>query len=168
MLKTNWQSKQIWILIMLLVVVFDQYTKILSSHYLDFHQFIAIVPGVKLMLAHNYGAAWSFLANQTGWQRWFLAGVAVLMSGILSVWIYKTRVTAVAEGISLSLILGGALGNLIDRLIFGYVIDFISLYYKAWHWPTFNIADAAITVGGVMLAIEVLKKKEETQEAVGI
>ena len=104
-----------------------------------------------LMLAHNTGAAFSFLASAGGWQRWFLAGVALVVSVVVSVWLTRLKHTEQMLGIALGLVLGGGLGNLIDRVSLGYVVDFISWHYNDWYWPAFNIADSAICVGAVLL-----------------
>ena len=112
---------------------------------------------------HNTGAAFSFLSDAGGWQRWLFAGLAVGMSVVISVWLTRLKENETLIAVALSLILGGAIGNLIDRLAYGYVIDFLDVYYETWHWPAFNIADSAITVGVVLMLIDSFKPKlEET------
>jgi signal peptidase II len=103
------------------------------------------------MLAHNTGAAFSFLASAGGWQRWFLAAVAGVVSVVVAVWLTRLEPRQRILGLSLGLILGGGLGNLIDRVTLGYVVDFISWHYEEWYWPAFNIADSAICLGAVLL-----------------
>jgi signal peptidase II len=110
---------------------------------------------------HNTGAAFSFLSDAGGWQRWLFAGLAVGMSVVISVWLTRLKENETLIAVALSLILGGAIGNLIDRLAYGYVIDFLDVYYETWHWPAFNIADSAITVGVVLMLIDSFKSKPE-------
>jgi signal peptidase II len=121
-----------------------------------------VVPYFNFTLAYNYGAAFSFLADAGGWQRWFFTGLAAIFSVVMFVWITRLKSSAKLEAISLSLSLGGAIGNLVDRLIFGYVIDFLDVYYQSYHWPAFNIADSAICIGAVLLILDSFKKKDES------
>ncbi len=159
------KMRAIWLLNAGFVMGLDQLTKYLSTRYLMLNDQISIFPGLDLTLRHNTGAAFSFLANASGWQRWFFIGLALLMSTIIYVWLgrlyscerYVTR--AKQEGFALSLILGGAIGNVIDRLMHGYVIDFILLYYEKWQWPAFNLADSAICVGAILLFPVLFKKQ---------
>lgn len=139
------------------VLLLDQITKVLSTRYLSFSTSLSIIPGLDLTLSHNTGAAFSFLANASGWQRGFFITLAAVVSLIIIVWLMKLQKTQKMEGIGLSLILGGALGNLWDRLAHGYVIDFILLYYKEWTWPVFNIADTAICIGVVFLIFSIFR-----------
>lgn len=129
------------------LVLVDQATKIAAVKWLTYQQALPVLPGFNLTLMHNPGAAFSFLADAGGWQRWFFAGLAV----VVSVWlVFLIRASAPAARLyrlGLTLILGGAVGNLIDRLRLGYVIDFVELYYRTWSWPAFNVADSAITIG---------------------
>lgn len=133
------------------VVGLDQYTKALASAELQYRVPVEIASWFDLMLAHNTGAAFSFLASAGGWQRWFLAGVALVVSVVVSIWLTRLERSEQVLGIALGLILGGGLGNLIDRVSLGYVVDFISWHYNDWYWPAFNIADSAICVGAVLL-----------------
>ncbi len=156
-----------WLWLTLLVIVLDLGSKALISHYFSLYETLAVIPGwFNLTLAHNSGAAFSFLANESGWQRWFFASIALLVSIIIFFWIKRLQAHERWMAIALALILGGALGNLWDRLTLGYVVDFLDFYYqsdprtKAMHWPAFNIADSAISIGAVMLIIDALFKKE--------
>jgi signal peptidase II len=116
-------------------------------------------------MAHNTGAAFSFLAQAGGWQRWFFVGLTVIISTGLIIWLKKLSSAAKLEAISISMILGGAIGNVIDRLCHGYVIDFLDVYYGSYHWPTFNIADSAIVVGAALLIIDsFMATPAQTQE----
>ena len=133
------------------VIGLDQYTKALASAELQYRVPVEITSWFDLMLAHNTGAAFSFLASAGGWQRWFLAGVALVVSVVVSVWLTRLKHSEQVLGIALGLVLGGGLGNLIDRVSLGYVVDFISWHYNDWYWPAFNIADSAICVGAVLL-----------------
>lgn len=142
-----------WLGFLLAAVVIwvDQYTKALASAELQYRVPVEVTSWFDLMLAHNTGAAFSFLASAGGWQRWFLAGVALAVSLVVAVWLTRLKRSELMLGIALGLVLGGGLGNLIDRVSLGYVVDFISWHYNDWYWPAFNIADSAICVGAVLL-----------------
>jgi len=155
-LKKGIPSASIWLWLSLLVVGLDQLTKIWVSATLALYQSIPVLPFFDLRLLHNEGAAWSILATAGGWQRWFLAGLAIFVTGILIVWLSRTQRQQYWLASALALVIGGAVGNVIDRLIYGYVIDFIDIYYQGWHWPAFNIADSAICIGVVLLLIDAL------------
>jgi len=139
-----------WLLLSLLLLLLDQASKGWISGYLSLHQSEPLMAGLNLTLMHNYGAAFSFLGNAGGWQRWLFSGIAVAVSLLLTVWLWRLQGNR-RLALALALILGGALGNLWDRLLLGYVIDFIDIYYAGWHWPAFNVADSAITVGALLL-----------------
>lgn len=143
-----------WLWLSLLIVIADQVTKWLAEYSLDLHAPVPILPGFNLTLVYNPGAAFSFLSQAGGWQRWFFVFFALAISCFLIFWLLRLPARAKWLACSLALIIGGAIGNLVDRLAYGHVIDFIDLYYGSWHWPAFNIADAAITVGAVMLIID--------------
>ncbi|MGD8483342.1 MAG: signal peptidase II [Thioalkalispiraceae bacterium] len=143
-----------WLWIALVVIVLDQITKQLASNLLEMYQPVALMPMFNWTLMHNTGAAFSFLSDQAGWQRWFFTLIALLVSAVLIAWTSKLKANEKGQAIAFALVLGGALGNVIDRIAYGYVIDFIDVYYKQWHWPAFNIADSAISIGVVLLIIE--------------
>lgn len=143
-----------WMWLSLLAVVLDQASKLAVSHSMELYQSIAILPYFNLTYVHNTGAAFSFLSDAGGWQRWFFAGLAVVISTVLGVWLARLKKSEILLAVSLSLVLGGAIGNLIDRLVYGYVIDFLDVYYKSWHWPAFNVADSAITLGVALMLLE--------------
>ena len=143
-----------WIWLAMAVVVLDQLTKYIASTSLEMHQPIAVMPMFNWTLMHNTGAAFSFLADAGGWQRWFFAVIAVVVSVVIFLWIKRLEQHEKWQAIALALILGGALGNVIDRIWLGYVVDFIQVYYQQWYWPAFNIADSAISIGVVMIIIE--------------
>ncbi len=125
---------------------------------LDLHQPVPVIPFLNLTLTHNTGAAFSFLSDAGGWQRWFFAGLTIVVSIIIVVWLTRLKPGQRWLPVSLSLVLGGALGNLWDRLAIGAVVDFIDVYYGTWHWPAFNLADSAICVGAVMLVVSTFKE----------
>ena len=142
-----------------LVIVFDQVSKWLMVSRLSLYETVIVMPYFNLTMAHNEGAAFSFLAQAGGWQRWFFIWLALIISVVLLVWLAKLKPTEKLEAISLSLILGGALGNVIDRISYGYVIDFIDLYIGHNHWPVFNIADSAICIGAILLVADSFKSQ---------
>ncbi len=146
-----------WIWVSLLVIVLDQLTKLWASSALDYGVPVAVLPSFNLTLLHNTGAAFSFLSEAGGWQRWFFALVALVISAIILVWLKRLSGEKVWLALALALVLGGAMGNVWDRITLGYVVDFIQLYYQQWYWPAFNIADSAIFIGAVMLVIDSLR-----------
>ncbi len=147
--------RTIWIA--LVVVVADQLTKWAALKYLTRHVEVAVVPFVNLTLVYNRGAAFGFLNSASGWQNVFFIAVAAVACVAIGYFLYRLEPGEKKMGIGLSLILGGAIGNLIDRLAHGYVIDFIDFYYQSWHWPAFNVGDSAITVGAVIIALTAVK-----------
>ncbi len=141
-----------WLWLSLLVLILDQASKLTVAGSMRLFESIPLSPGFNLTYVHNTGAAFSFLAQAGGWQRWLFAGLAVVMSSIIAVWLLRLQKHETLMAAALSMVLGGAIGNLIDRVAYGYVIDFLDVYYQDWHWPAFNIADSAICVGvGLML-----------------
>jgi signal peptidase II len=145
-----------------LVVVADQVTKIWISGALRPYELVPVIDGFfNLTLAFNTGAAFSFLAQGGGWQRWLLSGLAVVVTIVLVVWLTRLdrheRWTAAA----LSLVIGGAVGNLLDRLRLGHVVDFLDFYLGSWHWPAFNVADSAIVVGVAILLLASFRRPAE-------
>jgi signal peptidase II len=155
-----------WLGLSFLAVVLDQVSKLVVSGSMQLYQSIKIMPYFNLTYVHNTGAAFSFLSDAGGWQRWFFAGLAVIISTVMVVWLAKLKQHETLLAVALSLVLGGAIGNLIDRLAYGYVIDFLDVYYQSWHWPAFNIADSAITLGVVLMLLESfgLGKSEDAAE----
>jgi signal peptidase II len=129
----------------------DQATKILASRALTYGTPLPVLSGFNLTLLHNPGAAFSFLADADGWQRWLFTALALGVSAYVVVLLRAPGAHPPGYQAGLSLILGGAIGNLIDRLLHGHVVDFIQVYYRSWYFPAFNVADSAITVGAVLL-----------------
>lgn len=148
-----------WIWIPLFVILIDRVSKYFVAKYLILNQSINIFPSLNLFYTLNKGAAFSFLNQASGWQIWLFAGVAIGVSLFIIEWLLRIDKNRVWQSVSLALILGGTLGNLFDRLYYGYVTDFIDVYYAVHHWPSFNIADSAICIGAVMLIIDVIFKK---------
>ncbi|HET7569261.1 MAG TPA: signal peptidase II [Gammaproteobacteria bacterium] len=146
-----------WLWISAAVIVFDQITKLLISHHMGLFDSIGLTPFLRLTLLHNSGAAFSFLSQASGWQRWFFIGLGLVVSIVILLWLRKLpRKRRRLLGIGLALVLGGALGNVIDRVAYGYVIDFIDFFYHGWNFPPFNVADSSITVGAILVIIDTL------------
>lgn len=152
-------GKLTWLWLSLIVIAADQVSKHWFVANLDMYEQIVVIPDLfSWTLAYNRGAAFSFLANETGWQRWFFAVIAFAVSAILVVWLKRLKANETWLAIALALVLGGAIGNLYDRVILGHVVDFILVHWKTqWYFPAFNIADSAITVGAVMLALDMFR-----------
>jgi signal peptidase II len=147
----------IWISLSAVIVVLDQMTKWAIDRWLDLYDKYPINSFLNITYQKNEGAAFSFLADASGWQRWFFIVLAMTVSSVIGVWLWRIRTEGpliLAAG--LSLVLGGAIGNVIDRIIHGYVIDFIQVLIFGWPFPSFNIADSAITVGAAFLIIDAL------------
>jgi len=142
-----------WYLLASAVLVVDLFTKYLAVTHLTYASPVVITHWFDFTLLYNRGAAFSFLSQAGGWQRWGLSVVAGLVSIVLVIWLYRLPASAWDRGVALAMILGGALGNLWDRLTLGYVVDFIHLHYREYYWPAFNVADAAITSGAVLLVM---------------
>ena len=141
------------------VIIIDQITKYFAVEKLALHEVKSIYEGFNLILIYNEGAAFSFLSDAGGWQRWFLIGVSCVVCVFIVVWMYQSISKSKCLLAGLSLILGGALGNLWDRLSLGYVVDFIEVYYEDLYWPAFNISDSAITIGAILLILDIFLKE---------
>lgn len=138
------------------VFIGDQLTKFAASDYLSRHGTAELTSFFSLTLVHNTGAAFGMLSSASGWQNILFIAIALTACVVILAVVSRLEAKDIFLAAGLMLILGGAAGNLTDRLIHGYVIDFIDVYYRAWHWPAFNIADSAITVGAVLLALDSL------------
>lgn len=143
-----------WLWLVVVVLIVD-----LGSKYLILKDFmlgdtVPLFPSLNLHYARNYGAAFSFLADKDGWQRWFFAGIAIGINLILMVMMYRAKATDKLNNIAYALIIGGALGNLFDRLWHGFVVDMIDFYIGDWHFATFNLADTAICIGALLIVLE--------------
>lgn len=150
----TWSRYGAWLGLSLIIMALDLWTKQLASAQLILYQAQPVTSWLNLTLAHNSGAAFSFLADAGGWARWFLVSAAVIVMSILLVWLKRLPNPARLLPSAISLILAGALGNLIDRVRLGYVVDFIDVHVAGFHWPAFNLADSAIVVGVTFILIE--------------
>jgi signal peptidase II len=153
-----------WLWFSLLIIVLYQVTKQLIEASFMVYETLSVLPFFNLTLAYNEGAAFSFLSDQGGWQRWFFALMASGVTIVLVVWLSRLRGEKVLA-LSLALVIGGAVGNLIDRLLFGHVIDFLDFFYGQYHWPAFNVADIAISIGVALLFIDALLGREVRTDA---
>jgi len=147
-----------WIWLAVVVVILDQLTKYIASASLVMYKPVAVMPMFNWTLMHNSGAAFSFLHDAGGWQRWFFALIAIVVSVVIILWINRLQQHEKWQAAALALILGGAIGNVIDRIWLGYVVDFIDVYYDNSHWPAFNIADSAISIGVAMIIIDSIRE----------
>ena len=147
-----------WLGLAGVIIVVDQLSKLwISSHFI-YGESLRVMASFNLVLAHNTGAAFSFLSNAGGWQRWMFSAIAI----VAAVWIVRLLRQHARETLfclALALVLGGALGNLIDRVVYGYVVDFLDFYWGNYHFPAFNVADSAISVGAALLILDSFKKK---------
>jgi signal peptidase II len=147
----------VWLAIAVAVVLLDQLTKTLITRSFQLNDVRTITPFFDLVRAHNTGAAFSFLAGAAGWQRWFFIALGAV-AAVFIVWMLRSHGEQTLFCWALALILGGALGNVIDRLLHGYVVDFIQVHWRGWYFPSFNIADSAITVGAAFLILDELRR----------
>jgi signal peptidase II len=158
------QSGIRWLLLAVLVFIIDIGSKFLVMNTMDYGwpNRIEILPFFNLLYVHNYGAAFSFLNDAGGWQRWLFAAIALGVSGLLAFWMRRTPLQNRLANSAYALIIGGALGNLFDRLYHGFVVDFLDFYAGTYHWPAFNIADTAICIGAALIILEgfIADKKE--------
>jgi len=151
-----------WLWLSLLVILLDLGSKYLADSLLTYASPVALLPVFDLTLLYNTGAAFSFLAGASGWQRWLFVAIAVGMSAFLLHWMRRTPRSQRLLGVGLALVLGGALGNLYDRTVHGHVVDFISLHWAGHYFPAFNIADFAITLGTIALLADMLFSRNDT------
>jgi signal peptidase II len=156
MLKLLWLSA--------LVVVLDQASKFWIMATFEDYEVMTVLPVFNLTLVYNTGAAFSFLSNAGGWQRWFFITVAVVISVVMVAWLRQLKPHERMTGVGLALVIGGAVGNLIDRVWLGKVVDFLQWHWQQWYWPSFNLADSAITVGvGILLVDAVLAARRDSE-----
>ncbi|MDO4223249.1 MAG: signal peptidase II [Acinetobacter sp.] len=162
--KIHWRNA-LWLGLSALAIVLDQWTKWLAETYLTFHEPVPVMPLLNWTLAYNTGAAFSFLSTAGGWQQYFFVALASGMSLIFIFWLLRLSPKLVILPMALALILGGAVGNLIDRVTLGHVVDFIHVYWGDSHFPIFNIADCAITLGAILLLIDSLFLESKRNKA---
>jgi len=151
------QGLVLWLGIALLVLLIDQFTKVLVLGAFQLGDSTPVTSFFNLVRAHNHGAAFSFLAAAGGWQRWFFTSIGVV-AALFMLWMLRSHAGQTLFCLAISLILGGAVGNVIDRLLHGYVVDFLDFFWGSWHFPAFNMADSAITLGaGLLILDEILR-----------
>jgi len=146
----------VWLGVTALVIALDWFSKQRISESLELYRPRAIFSWLNITLAHNYGAAFSFLSDAGGWQRGFFIVLSSVVSVVLLVWLLRLPRQEWRTGLGLALVLGGAIGNLVDRIKLGYVVDFIDVHFGGWHYPAFNVADSAITCGVILLLLDAL------------
>jgi signal peptidase II len=154
-----------WLWVSLAVIVLDQATKFLATRFLELYERVVVLPVLDFTLLHNTGAAFSLLANASGWQRPFFITLGIVVSAALVVWMFRMPRGEKLLPLALSLIIGGAIGNVIDRVAHGYVIDFIHAHWGGAYFPAFNIADSAITVGAALLLLDAFREQSRGQPA---
>ncbi|WP_086931183.1 signal peptidase II [Agarilytica rhodophyticola] len=150
-----------WYALSFVIIVLDLISKKIVSDSFELYERLNVLPFFDITLRHNSGAAFSFLAGQGGWQIWFFSILSFAVSVVLIVWIFRAAQKNIWEVLALSLVLGGAVGNLYDRVTLGYVVDFILVYYQEYQFPAFNVADSAISVGAAILILDTLFNKEK-------
>ena len=150
-------SLALWLGLALVVIVLDQFTKTLILGYFQLGDSRHVTPFFNVVRVHNTGAAFSFLAGAAGWQRWFFITLGFVATGFI-VWMLRSHPSQKLFGFAVTMIMGGALGNVIDRLLHGYVVDFIQLHWRGWYFPSFNLADSAITLGAVLLIVDEVRR----------
>jgi len=143
-----------YLLLAAAVIFLDQLSKHWIINNLSLYQSMPVIPGFSIVHARNYGAAFGFLNNAGGWQTVFFSVIAIGVSLVLLVWLKRIAASDRQLSLALALVLGGAIGNLIDRLQFNYVVDFLLVYYQSWQFPAFNLADSAITIGAILLLMD--------------
>ena len=153
----------VWLVLAACIVLIDQGTKIAFDFWLNYGERLAVLPFFDFTLVYNRGAAFSFLAGQDGWQRWLFTGLG-LTASVFIVWLLRRNAREPRFCLALSLILGGALGNVLDRIVYGHVIDFLLLYWNQWYFPAFNIADIAITLGAILLIFDELLRLRDARQ----
>jgi len=146
-----------WLGLALVVVLLDQFSKMLVIDAFKLNHSQPLTSWFNLVRVHNSGAAFSFLAGASGWQRWFFVGLGAVASGFI-VWMLKKHPTQTLFCFAISMIMGGAIGNVVDRLLHGHVVDFIQLHYGGWYFPAFNLADSAITLGAICLVLDEIRR----------
>lgn len=162
--KPTTGSQLKWLWLAALVVALDLGTKAMATAMLTYGVPVPVVPMFNVTLLHNTGAAFSFLAGAAGWQRWFFVVLALVVSVVLVGWLRKLQRHETLSAIAIVLILGGALGNVYDRIVHGYVVDFLHFYWQSWHFPAFNLADTAITIGAAMMILDMFRKPADADK----
>ncbi|ELL9331314.1 signal peptidase II [Vibrio fluvialis] len=158
------QSGLRWLWLALLVFVADIAIKlvVMNSMGYGWENRIEILPFFNLLYVHNYGAAFSFLSDQAGWQRWLFTGIAFAVVGLLAFWMRRLPSSDKWNNMAYALIIGGAVGNVFDRVVHGFVVDYLDFYWGTYHWPAFNLADSAICIGAAMIILDGFRGKKQT------
>ena len=146
-----------WLWITVLALVLDQVTKIYILNSFALYERLEVTFFFNITHVHNYGAAFSFLSDAGGWQRWFFTAIAIAVSALMLWWMKQAKREQLLLPISMAFILSGALGNLYDRLAYGYVVDFLDFHWAGYHWPAFNVADSAIFIGAALMIWDAFK-----------
>jgi signal peptidase II len=154
-----------WLWLTLLCLVFDQVTKQWVVGVFNLYESFEVLPIFNITYVHNLGAAFSFLADQGGWQRWFFTAIAAIASIVFIIWLAKTPRSQTLLGIAFALMLSGAVGNLIDRVMFGYVIDFLDFHWAGNHFPAFNVADSMIFIGAAFMILDSFITKDDSKKS---
>lgn len=144
-----------WLGLALAIFIADQFTKVLIMGYYRLGDSTHVTSFFNIVRAHNSGAAFSFLAAASGWQRWFFTAIGIAAAGLI-VWLLRSHAGQRLFSFALSCVLGGAIGNVVDRLLHGYVVDFVQVHWRGWYFPAFNVADSAITIGAACLILDEL------------
>ncbi|NPC54698.1 signal peptidase II [Caenimonas soli] len=150
-----------WLGLALAIIIADQFTKVLILGYYQLGDSTYVTSFFNVVRAHNTGAAFSFLAGASGWQRWFFTAIGVA-AAVFIIWMLRSHAGQRLFSFALACILGGAIGNVVDRLMHGYVVDFVQLHWRGWYFPAFNVADSAITVGAACLILDELLRVRKT------
>ena len=153
----NQQSFLLWMGAAALILILDQLTKVIAKSSLIKGISQPVTSFLNWTLVYNPGAAFSFLAQAGGWQRWFFTGIGLIAAAVM-IWLIRKNTSHTLFCLAMSLVLSGAIGNVIDRILYGAVVDFVDLHYAGWHWPAFNIADSAITIGVILLILDEIKR----------
>ncbi|MES2414654.1 MAG: signal peptidase II [Pseudomonadota bacterium] len=151
-----------WLGLALLLLIADQFTKVLILGYYRLGDATYITSFFNIVRVHNAGAAFSFLASESGWQRWLFTAIGI-GAAIFIIWMLRSHAGQKLFSFALACILGGAIGNVVDRSLHGYVVDFLDFHYRTWHFPAFNIADSAITIGAICLILDELLRVRKTK-----
>ena len=156
------QSGLRWLWLALLVFIADITIKLIVMDKMGYGwaNRIEVLPFFNLLYVHNYGAAFSFLSDQEGWQRWLFTGIAFVVTGMLAYWMRRLPASDKWNNIAYALIIGGAVGNVFDRIVHGFVVDYLDFYWGTYHWPAFNLADSAICIGAAMIILDGFRAKK--------
>ncbi len=155
--SNNRQAFLLWLGLSSFLLILDQLTKVIAKNSLFEGVSQPVTSFLNWTLVYNSGAAFSFLAQAGGWQRWFFTSVGII-AALIMIWLIRKNTHQTIFSLALSLVLSGAIGNVIDRIIYGAVVDFVDVHYMGWHWPAFNIADSAITIGVILLIVDEIKR----------